>query len=103
VIPASPFGDPELFVEVPVLSGLLLLDPELLRDFLGLLLEAIVRALEEQQPENVVLVVRRVDTPAELVRGRPQMIFESLERERVRFRSRQSRLVAVSHTPAITP
>jgi hypothetical protein len=53
---------------------------------LALLGEAIGQALQEQQPQDVVLVVRRVDGPTQDVGGRPQVAFELLAGELARGR-----------------
>lgn len=81
MIPPGALRNPELLMVVSIISDRLDRDSKLFGNLLGLPLKAVVGPLEEQQPENTVLVVRRVDTSTELVRDRPQMFFENRERE----------------------
>ncbi len=53
-------------------------------ELLGLLLEAVGQALEEEEAEDVGLVVAAVDRPAQDVGGRPEVPLELLDAQRFR-------------------
>lgn len=52
-------------------------------ELLGLLLEHVRQALQEQEPEDEVLVVRGVDGAPEDVRGAPEIPLQLVDRELV--------------------
>jgi len=110
VVPPSALGNPELLVEVAVASNLfeevfirlLVVAGELLGDFPRLLLEPVVDSLQEEQTEDVVLVVRRVDTTTENIGRLPEVRFQRVEFESLPVLSiLEEALVFRSHTVTI--
>ena len=75
--PSRPLGNEEL-VLVDVLRIGALFDQRF-----ALFVEAVSESLQEEQPENVVFVVGRVDRPAEDVGGGPKVAFELIDRETI--------------------
>lgn len=87
--PARTFRNPELLMEVAVASNLfeevfiqfLFVTGEFLGDFPRLLFNPVVDSLQEEQPKDVVLVVRCVNTSTQNISRLPRVRFQRVEVE----------------------